>query len=144
MLEWLEGWKIPEPLREERCGVKAFHHPAILAALHELSPEGQLLVLIDTANAAGMLALPWTGTAAELKAALCGINQTARDAEKLLGNWHAAAGSYLARLEGDRVERLRLLDGIQVWKILLSGSVDQVLPLNNEEEKDCLEEGDGL
>ena len=123
MLEWLEGWKIPERLREERCGVKAFHHPAILAALHELSPEGQLSGLIDTANAAGMLALPWTGTAAELKAALCGIHQTARDAEKLLGNWHAAAGSYLARLEGDRVQRLPMLNGVLRWRVLPSGLV---------------------
>jgi len=121
MLHWLEGWQIPDSLREERCGVKAFHHPAILAALHELSPEGQLVGLIDTANAAGMLPLPWTGTAAELKAALCGINQTARDAEKLLGHWHAATGSYLARLEGDRVERLPMLNGVLRWRVLQVG-----------------------
>ena len=43
---------------------------------------------------------------------------TARDAEKLLGGWHAAAGSYLARLEGDRVERLPMLNGVLRWRVL--------------------------
>jgi hypothetical protein len=117
MLAWLEGWKIPEILREERCGVKAFHHPSILAALHQLSPEGQLVELIDTANAAGALPLPWAGTAADLKAVLTHCQQTSRDAEKLLGSWHAAAGSYLARLEGSRVERLPMLNGVVRWRV---------------------------
>lgn len=123
MLAWLENWNIPEDLREERCGVRAFHHSAILAALHELSPEGQLVALIDTASAAGVLPLPWTGTAAELKSVLCGSSPTARDSEKLLGSWHAAAGSYLARLEGDRVERLPMLNGVLRWRVLPSGLV---------------------
>ena len=123
MLAWLESWTIPEALREERCGVRAFHHPAILAALHELSPEGQLVALIDTAAAAGVLSLPWTGTAAELKSVLCGSAPTARDAEKLLGGWHAAAGSYLARLEGGRVERLPMLNGVLRWRVFPSGLV---------------------
>lgn len=126
MLAWLETWNIPAGLTEERCGVKAFHHPAILAALHELSPEGQLVGLIDTANAAGALPLPWTGTAAELKGILCHSAPIARDAEKLLGNYPAAAGTYLARLEGDRVERLTLKDGILRWRILPSGGVGVV------------------
>jgi hypothetical protein len=123
MLAWLEGWEIPEALREERCGVLAFHHPEIMAALHELSPEGNLSNLIDTASASGGLALPWTGTAAELKGILCTTQATARDAEKLLGQWAPAAGSYLAKLEGERVERLTKRDGIQRWRILASASV---------------------
>ncbi len=117
MLAWLESWEIPAELTEERCGVRAYHHPAILAALHELSPEGQLAGLIDTATAAGALPLPWIGTAAELKGILCHTPQTSRDAEKLLGSWHAAAGSYLARLEGDRVERLPMLNGVLRWRV---------------------------
>jgi hypothetical protein len=124
LLAWLESWEIPSELREERSGVKEFHHPAILAALHELSPEGQLVGLVDIANAAGALPLPWTGTAAELKGILCHTSQTARDAEKLLGSWAPATGTYLARIEGGRVERLTMKDGIQRWKILPSGSVD--------------------
>jgi hypothetical protein len=118
LLEWLERWSVPDALREERCGVAAYHHPALLAALLELSPEGQLAGLLDAAEAAGGLALPWEGTAAELKALLCACLATARDADRLLGHWHAATGAYLARLEGKRVERLKLRDGAQRWRIL--------------------------
>jgi len=121
LLAWLEAWKIPASLAEERCGVRAFHHPAILAALHELSPEGQLIGLIDTAHHDGSLPLPWIGTAAELKGILCHLITTARDAEKLLGSWHAATGSYLARLEGQRVERLPMLNGNVRWKVYQVG-----------------------
>jgi len=123
MLAWLERWEIPSEITEERCGVRWFHHPAILAALHELSPEGQLIAWIDAANASGQLPLPWIGTAADLKGILCHAVTTAREAEKLLGSWHAAAGSYLARLEGDRVERLPMLHGNVRWHIRPGGLV---------------------
>lgn len=124
MLAWLERWEVPAEIQDERCGVRWFHHPAILSALHDLSPEGQLVALIDAAHAGGQLPLPWIGTAAELKGILCHAVPTAREAEKLLGSWHAATGSYLSRLEGERVERLALRDGVQRWRILPSGSVD--------------------
>ena len=117
LLAYLEAWEIPAELREERCGAAFYHHPAILEALRELSPEGQLAALIDTAARAGGIELPWTGTAADLKHVLM-TGSTARDAEKLLGGWHAAAGSYLARLEGDRVERLPMLNGVLRWRVL--------------------------
>jgi len=117
MLHWLENWQIPEELREERCGVRAIHHPSILSGLHELSPEGALISLIDTAEAAGGIVLPWTGTAAELKSILCSTHATARDAEKLLGGWIAATGSYLGKLQGDRVEKLPPLRGDARWNI---------------------------
>lgn len=118
MLHALEQWEIPEDLREQRCGVKAFHHPSILASLHELSPEGQLAQLIDAAAAAGALPLPWTGTAAALKSMLTASPTTAREAERLLGGWHAATGAYLARLEGERVQRLTVQNGVQRWRVL--------------------------
>lgn len=117
LLDWLLAYDPPGHLREERCGVAHFHHPAILDALRELSPEGALSDLIDTAERAGGIALPWVGTAAELRGLLTACTSTARDADKLLGNWAPAAGSYLAKLEGQRVERLTMRDGIQRWKI---------------------------
>jgi hypothetical protein len=124
MLAWLERWEIPSEITEERCGVRWFHHPAILAALNELSPEGQLLALIDAANAGGQLPLPWIGTAADLKCILCHAVTIGRDAEKLLGSWAPATGTYLARIDGGRVERLTVRDGIQRWQIKSSGAVD--------------------
>jgi hypothetical protein len=122
MLAELEGFPIPTHLQEERCGVKYFHHPELLASLRALSPEAQLEELIDRAETSGGISLPWTGTANDLKALLVSCNTTGRDADKLLG-WHAACGSYLAKM-GERVEKLKLRDGIQQWRILKSGSVD--------------------
>jgi hypothetical protein len=122
-LSWLESWGVPEDLREERCGVLAFQHPVLMDALHELSPEGQLEQLIDTAADANSLRLPWEGTARQLKVILSGLQTTAKDAERLLGQHGPATGNYLARLEGTRVERLPLRDGIQRWRILPSGEV---------------------
>ncbi|MCX6875393.1 MAG: DUF5906 domain-containing protein [Verrucomicrobia bacterium] len=125
MLAHLEAWEIPDELREERCGVLAYHHPHLLAALNELSPEGQLLAMVDTAHAGGTLPLPWLGSAAELRAILCGTPGTGRDAEKLLGAWTPATGTFLGRLEGaGRVERLTVRDGIQRWRIIFSGAVE--------------------
>lgn len=126
LLHWLETWEMPDALREERCGVKAFHHPVLLEALHELSPEGQLELLIDTAADANVLRLPWEGTAKQLKIILSGLQATARDAEKLLGHHPPATGNYLARLEGPRVTRLTIRSGIQRWRILPSGAVDEL------------------
>lgn len=116
-LSFLESWTIPEPLREERCGVRAFHHPTLLHALSELSPERQLLGLIDAAHESGQLPLPWTGTANELKGVLCHCPRSGRDAERLLGSWMAATGCYLGRLAGERVEKLINVKGIQRWRI---------------------------
>ena len=117
LLEWLERWEVPAHLREERCGVAHYHHPALLAALLELSPEGQLDGLLDTAEAAGGIVLPWDGTAAELKAILAACSATARDAERLLGHWLPACGSYLGKLEGIRTEKLTIVRGAQRWRI---------------------------
>jgi hypothetical protein len=117
LLDWLLTYDPPEHLREERCGVAHFHHPTILDSLRELSPEGALSDLIDAADRAGGILLPWTGTSAELKALLVSCSATGRDADKLLGGWAPAAGSYLAKLEGQRVERLTMRDGIQRWRI---------------------------
>lgn len=126
MVAFLDTWSIPEELREERCGVTAFHHPTILSALHELSPEAQSMGLIDRAHAAGYLSLPWTGTSAQLKSLLCGAPELARVAEKI---WYSPniLGTHLGRLDGKgRVERLPLKDGFARWRILESGEVEQV------------------
>ncbi|MFN4807313.1 MAG: primase-helicase family protein [Akkermansiaceae bacterium] len=115
-LYWLENYEIPQGIREERCGVTFYHNPAVLNSLEELSPEGQLLSIIDTVSAGGGIKLPWEGTAAELKLILCSNESTSRDALRLL-DWTAAMGTYLGRLEGKRVERLALLNGIARWRV---------------------------
>ena len=134
MLHWLEGWKIPSEIRDERCGVAHYHHPHLVAALGELSPESALLALVDSLADASRLLLPWTGTAAELKAILVGDPLTSRDADRLLGSWTAATGVNLGRLDGGRVSKLPLLDGIQRWRVsprVPSGEVEIVSSLTH-------------
>jgi hypothetical protein len=116
LLDWLEKWEVPAELREERCGVAYYHHPELLASLHQLSPEGHLAALVDTlAAVVDSFKLPWVGTASELKAALCIHSTTERDANKLLQSPNST-GTFLGRLEGSRVERLPMHNGIQRWR----------------------------
>lgn len=123
LLEWLERWDVPAALQEERCGVRHFHHPELVACLLELSPEGQLSNLIDAAHHAGALPLPWDGTAAELKTILTACPSTAREAERLLARWQPATGTNLGRLEGERTEKLSVVRGVQRWRINPGGGV---------------------
>jgi len=46
-MHFLGEFEIPEDLISPRCGVRHFHHPAILAALDETAPENRLLEMID-------------------------------------------------------------------------------------------------
>ncbi|MEN9575609.1 MAG: hypothetical protein RL514_3464 [Verrucomicrobiota bacterium] len=43
---YLQGWEIPEALRDKRFGVQSFHHPELLADLRQTSPEYRLFELI--------------------------------------------------------------------------------------------------
>jgi hypothetical protein len=126
-LHAVEAYQIEPENAEPRCGVKSFWHPEIVAAVSELTPEAQLMQLVDAAASTGAIALPWTGTAATLKALLTASTASTRhDAERLLGSWPAACGVYLGRLEGERVRKMPLRDGVQHWRILAteSGEVD--------------------
>ena len=85
-----------------------------------------MLGLIDTAERAGGIALPCTGTAAELRALLVSCTATGRDAERMLAG-PQSAGTYLGRLEGERVAKLTVHDGIQRWRVTrAASSLDQI------------------
>ncbi len=125
LLDWLEKWDVPADLREERCGVTHYHHPDLLGALLELSPEGQLAGLIDSAESLGGIELPWSGTAAEFSKLLCACPGIGQAAQQLLGHWQPACGVYLGKLQGTgKVHRLTLLRGIQRWRVLGGGVVE--------------------
>lgn len=47
LAHYVQGWQIPPELSEPRFGIAAYHHPDLLAALNETSPEHQLLGMID-------------------------------------------------------------------------------------------------
>ena len=116
-LDFLEQWEIPEELKERRCGVIHYHEPSLMESLGSLAPEAALRGLIDQANDYGSLPLPWDGTAAELKAILYSCEITRRDSDKLLGSWLPSTGTYLGKLCGQGVEKLKVNRGNQRWHI---------------------------
>lgn len=126
-LHHIERFEIRPENADGRCGVRSFMHPEVVDAISELSPEHQLRNLIDALAASGGISLPWEGTASALKALLCAQSAATRfDAERLLGGWPAACGVYLGRLGSKGVEKIKLRDGDQIWKILPSGEVDTI------------------
>jgi hypothetical protein len=117
-LYWLDGYRIPDDLVEERYGITHFHHPALLSAIDLLAPEVRLLTLIDAVLfRPGAISQPWHGTAEDLEGQLL-ASAMAFEARRLL-DWNNAAGTYLGRLaakRGDRVESARTVD-VRKWTI---------------------------
>lgn len=120
LCRYLTDYQIPAALASPRYGVKEYHHPAILNELYGMSPEYQLLQMID-----GMLfaspRLPWTGSAAELTLMLKGQDNPARHEAGDLLHWPDACATYLGRLARklpNRIEYQRVgHDGRRVWTI---------------------------
>jgi len=95
-LDLLVHYQIPTALHSGRFGVKHFHHPALMSALSELSPEERLFALIDTALEEKEHVGKWSGTATDLERMLA-ETKVAFEARRLL-DWNNAAGTYLGRL----------------------------------------------
>jgi hypothetical protein len=108
-LHWLLEFEIPDDWRNTRFGIRAFHHPQLLAELEELSPAMALLSLIDQAEIWEKTSNVWEGTALELRAMLMQNYKTQRDASRLL-EWTNACGQYLndlAEIRSLRVKQFR-------------------------------------
>jgi hypothetical protein len=101
---YLDGLAVPEHLVEPRCGLKSYQHPAILEELMQLSPEHQLIGLIDTVIFENEF-LTWRGTAADLETILRD-SKYAREADRLF-RFNTACGVYLARLHEQDPHRIR-------------------------------------
>jgi hypothetical protein len=106
-----------------RCGVSTFHHPDIVRAVEEMSPERQLLALIDGSNSQGGprdISLPWDGSALDLQTLM--TEQGAyghKEASKLL-DFHTTLGKLLSTLAGSPasgVSRLTVRNGTQWYRI---------------------------
>ncbi len=94
----LLNWNVPERLRSDRFGVKAYHNPHLLEQLFEMSKQAQLESLIDIVLPLRSENGHWSGTAAELKAELCRSYDVGKDAQKLL-DWNNATGTLLGLLQ---------------------------------------------
>ena len=105
-LYWLlNEFQIPPSCADSRRYIVAtWHHPELKQELENLSPEADLLALVDavlwqTGDH------QWRGTAEELQAELIRDSTTSQAAKKLL-EWRQAAGTYLQRLVSKHPERV--------------------------------------
>lgn len=107
--------------RDDRFGIKAWHHPDLLAELVAFAPEYRLLNLIDEVLwadvAQGEPLVAWKGRAVELEKQLR-ASQFAFEVEKCLRHTNQA-GSYLgklAKVEPQRITR-HVYAGYPSWEI---------------------------
>lgn len=121
-LHHLQSWVIPPEIRSSRFGVSHYHHPELAAALQKLSPEDQLIELIDEFIFEPVsFGKPWRGRSTALERQLKDHKdkRCAREAEKILAH-NTSCGKYLGRLEKripDRVSQ-RTIQGNAEWTIL--------------------------
>lgn len=95
-LNHLLNHSIKNTMHSDRYGIKAWHHPELVRAIEELSPEAHLALIISRWFPESSTV--WTGTADELRTRLFAFHETDRDARELL-NWPNACGTYIARLQ---------------------------------------------
>lgn len=101
----LNHYVIPAHLVESvRYGVVTWQHPQMKAELDNLSPEADLLAMID--QVLWTSRVEWRGTTEELQRILVDDAQTATQARRLL-DYRNACGSYLGRLANKPNPRVR-------------------------------------
>jgi energy-coupling factor transporter ATP-binding protein EcfA2 len=131
-INFLLSWVISDELRDERYGVKHYHHPDLVSSISSLSPESKLLELIDTCLWAiegsgrgkftygqGSGPIAWEGKASELEALLTSEGSDMRHEARKLMSYNTACGQYLARLMRKFPERFtkRFVQGAPIWTI---------------------------
>lgn len=113
-LHFIQNWDIPDEMRSERFGVKEYQDPEILSILESLSPEFQLLSLIDAEiwgpTQAGLHGLTpkedHKDMTAEAVERLLTNSTSSYEARRLL-SWPNATGTYLGRLAKKRPDRVK-------------------------------------
>lgn len=114
----LAEWEIPDELHGGRFGVRHYHHPDLIAALRELSPEMQLLSLIDEALfEGGDIKSPLAVRSEELAGKLRD-SEYANEARQVL-SFYRACGTYLGRLAKTHPHRIKAHreKGVSYWVI---------------------------
>jgi hypothetical protein len=99
----LNEYEIPESIKcpKGRYGVTHFHHPELIAHLHESSPESRLDIIIQSVLFSKDGASPyddkWTGKAIDLERKLRDSPTWSHEVGQIT-RYHNAFGKYLARL----------------------------------------------
>jgi len=123
---WLRDWVVPEHVvGDERYGVKSYHHPLLLAESKASSSVHSFLEFLEVFLFQYKHDHPtsthWKGSAIELLLAFQNDAKLSTSMRMFVPN-SRALGRMLASLsamEGSRVKRLLLLNGITQWKIEL-------------------------
>jgi hypothetical protein len=116
----LLNWEIPESLVSQRFGITHYQHPGIMQALGELSPESQLLQIIDEELFASEFTDEWEGSANKLTRELVKDDSGVSREAKALLKYPTTCGTYLGRLKKlhqDRFECTHTKTG-NTWRIL--------------------------
>lgn len=109
--------KIPRDWRDDRFGVKTYHHPDLLAALAETSEEQQMQLFIDEVIFSKATVQEFEGTAMELEREI--RNSPFAAAAQQFFRFTSACGTYLARLQKKQPERFTTTKsrGRTIWLI---------------------------
>lgn len=103
----IEDHQITQSDQCPRYGIATWHHPDLVTALHEISPEAHLLKLIDSILwESGRK--EWEGTADELRKILLDDERTRRDAQSFMENIYAC-GTFLGRLSKNPQTKERII-----------------------------------
>lgn len=120
-LHFVDKFEVPPDIVEPRCGVVAYQDQEILRELADISPEADLLNLIDNVIFAPHLdRSTWEGTAGDLERELRKDTDFRSSVERLL-RWSQACGTYMHRLEHAQPGRFRFYreagSGRRMWCI---------------------------
>jgi hypothetical protein len=119
-VHYLDNWEIPLALRSARFGVKQYHHPDVIKALDQTTPEFKLLEMIDEVffDVPGF-AQDKEGGSEEIGRELKSKESPcAYEARKLLEH-PGRCGIYLGRLSRKMPDRIssRIVNGRAIWTI---------------------------
>ena len=106
---------VPGEFKDDRFGIRAWHHPELMAELSNMSPEARLLSLIDSCLFDEDTF--FMGKAMDIEKKLR-ESKFSFEVEKLL-KFSSACGTYLARLEKTNPERFtgKKFHGTTFWTI---------------------------
>lgn len=110
-LSAMSRFEIPREIQGKRFGVVAYHDPHLLASVHSLAPESQLLQILDLSNFWQEYPLGWRGSAFELQTLFSEKKRDPYGAFARVCQYSTTAGAYLRRLAGRNDGRVKLAGG---------------------------------
>lgn len=114
----MQSWRIPDKLRDQRFGIKAYLNPDLVWEVDALSPELKLWQLIEQSGIVSDATPYWEGSASDLETTL--RTGTHREEATRLLSFNTACGTYLGRLKMKRPRQVmseRQKGNLQKWMI---------------------------